>query len=44
VLVDVERRREQAVLRLDLADTDVPRDVLLTFLRGTDTVPFPAAR
>ena len=41
VLVDVERRREQAVLRLDLADTDVPRDVLLAYLRRTKAIPFP---
>jgi hypothetical protein len=44
VLVAVESRRDTALLRLDLSDTDVPRDVLLTFLRGTDAVPFPAGR
>ena len=41
VLVDVERRRERTVLRLDLADTDVPRDVLLAYLRRTKAIPFP---
>ncbi|MFB6249266.1 MAG: J domain-containing protein [Salinibacter sp.] len=41
VLVDVDRRSEQVVLRLDLSDTDVPRDVLLAYLRRTDAIPFP---
>ena len=43
VLIDVERRRERAVLRLDLSDTDVPREVLLAYLRETSAIPFPEA-
>ena len=41
VLTDVDRRSTRAVLRLDLSDTDVPRDVLLTYLRETPGIPFP---
>ena len=41
VLVAIDRGSEQAVLRLDLSDTDVPRDVLLAYLRRTDAIPFP---
>lgn len=40
VLVSIERFSDRAVLRLDLSDTDVPRDVLLSFLRNVDSVPF----
>jgi len=43
VLTTVDHRSDHAILRLDLSDTDVPREVLLTFLRSTDPVPFPAA-
>lgn len=42
VLVAVETRSDTARLQLDLSDTDVPRDVLLSFLRATEAVPFPA--
>jgi hypothetical protein len=42
VLVAVEQRSDTARLQLDLSDTDVPRDVLLSFLRATEAVPFPA--
>jgi hypothetical protein len=42
VLTAVDHRSDHSILRLDLSDTDVPRDVLLTFLRSTDTIPFPA--
>ncbi len=42
VLTTVERRSDQSTLQLDLSDTDVPRDVLLSFLRTTDAIPFPA--
>jgi len=41
VLTDVDRRRERAVLRFDLSDTDVPREVLLTYLREKPAIPFP---
>ncbi len=41
VLVEVNRRSDRGHLRLDLSDTDVPRDVLLSFLRVTGAVPFP---
>ena len=41
VLTTVEHRSDHAILRLDLSDTDVPRDVLLTFLRSTGAIPFP---
>lgn len=41
VLTTVEHRSDESVLRLDLADTDVPRNVLLSFLRSTAAVPFP---
>lgn len=39
VLTTVERRTDRTILRLDLSDTDAPRDVLLAFLRGTSAVP-----
>jgi hypothetical protein len=42
VLVTVDRRSDRARLELDLSDTDVPRDVLVSFLRTTPGVPFPA--
>jgi hypothetical protein len=41
VLTTVDHRSDHAILRLDLSDTDVPRDVLLSFLRTTDSIPFP---
>jgi hypothetical protein len=41
VLVAVDRRSDEAVLRLDLSDTDVPRNVLLAYLRNTAAIPFP---
>jgi hypothetical protein len=41
VLVSVEHMSDTARLKLDLSDTDVPRDVLLSFLRATEAVPFP---
>lgn len=41
VLVEVERRRKEGILRLDLSDTDVPRDVLLSFLQAKEAIPFP---
>lgn len=43
VLVTVEHLSDTARLRLDLSDTDVPRDVLLSFLRATEAIPFPEA-
>ena len=42
VLVGIDRRSDHARLRFDLSETDVPRDVLVRFLRMTDAVPFPA--
>ena len=44
VLTDVEQRRNETTLWLDLSDTDVPRDVLLSFLRTTPAIPFPQSR
>ncbi len=44
VLVEVETYSEWARLQLDLSDTDVPRDVLVSFLRSVKAVPFPAAK
>jgi hypothetical protein len=41
VLTDVEQGSEQTTLRLDLSDTDVPRNVLLSFLRATPDIPCP---
>jgi hypothetical protein len=41
VLTTVDHRSDHTILRLNLSDTDVPRDVLLTFLRSTDAIPFP---
>jgi len=43
VLTTVDHRSEHTVLHLGLSDTDVPRDVLLSFLRGTSSVPFSAS-
>lgn len=43
VLTTVEHRSERSLLQLDLSDTDVPRDVLVSFLRSTDTIPFPGS-
>jgi hypothetical protein len=40
VLTTVDHGSEHSTLRLDLSDTDVPRDVLLAFLRGTRSIPF----
>lgn len=42
VLTTVDHRSDHSILQLDLSDTDVPRDVLLSFLRSTDPIPFPA--
>ncbi|PSQ96883.1 MAG: molecular chaperone DnaJ [Bacteroidetes bacterium SW_9_63_38] len=44
VLVTVEHMSDTARLQLDLSDTDVPRDVLLSFLRAIEAIPFPASR
>lgn len=41
VLTRVDRRSDRALLRLELSGTDVSRNALLTFFRGTDAVPFP---
>ena len=43
VLVAVDRRSDHALLRLDLSETDVPRNVLVSFLRTTPAVPFPVS-
>lgn len=43
VLVTVEHMSDTARLHLDLSDTDVPRDVLLSFLQTTEAIPFPAS-
>ena len=40
VLTTVEHEGQQTMLRLDLSDTDVPRDVLLSFLRGMEAIPY----
>jgi hypothetical protein len=40
VLTTVDHRSDHAILQLDLSDTDVPRDVLLSILRSMDAVPF----
>ncbi|PSQ88977.1 MAG: hypothetical protein BRD30_06265 [Bacteroidetes bacterium QH_2_63_10] len=40
VLTTVDHGSERSRLRLDLSDTDVPRSVLLSFLRGTSAIPF----
>ena len=42
VLTTVDHRSDHSILQLDLSETDVPRDVLLTFLRSTGAIPFPA--
>jgi hypothetical protein len=42
VLTAVNHGSEHSILRLDLSDTDVTRDVLLAFLRGTHSIPFSA--
>lgn len=39
VLTTVDHGSEHSVLHLDLSDTDVPRSVLLSFLRGTNSIP-----
>lgn len=44
VLTTVEHRSDQSLLQLDLSDTDVPREVLLSFLRATEAVPFPQSK
>lgn len=41
VLTRVDHRSDHSILQLDLSDTDVPRDVLLSFLRSTSAIPFP---
>lgn len=41
VLTVVDRNAERALLRLDLSETDVPRTVLVSFLRANDPIPFP---
>lgn len=41
VLTQLEQRSDHARLHLDVSDTDVPRDVLLSFLRKTPAIPFP---
>jgi hypothetical protein len=43
VLTAVDQRSDEMILRLDLSDTDVPTRVLVSFLRATDPIPFPAA-
>ena len=40
VLTTVDHGSQRTILRLDLSDTDVTRDVLLAFLRDTDSIPF----
>lgn len=42
VLTRVEHRSDHSILRLDLSDTDVPRPVLLSFLRTREEIPFPS--
>jgi len=39
VLTGVKHENGRAILRLDLSDTDVPRDVLFSFLRETPAIP-----
>jgi hypothetical protein len=39
VLTTVDHRSDHSVLQLDLSDTDVPRNVLLSFLRASPSVP-----
>lgn len=41
VLTAVNRRSDRVLLRLDLSDTDVPREVLLSFLRRAPSILFP---
>jgi hypothetical protein len=43
VLTTVEHRSERSLLQLDLSETDVPRDVLVSFLRSTEAIPFPVS-
>ncbi len=43
VLTAVDQRSDEMILRLDLSDTDVPTRVLVSFLRATDPIPFPAS-
>lgn len=40
VLTTVDRRGDQVRLQFDLSDTDVRRDVLFSFLRSNDSIPF----
>ncbi len=40
VLTTVDHGSERTILHLDLSDTDVSGNVLLTFLRDTDSIPF----
>lgn len=40
VLTTVDRRPNRARLQFDLSDTDVRRNVLLSFLRSNDSIPF----
>lgn len=42
VLIEIVRYSKWARLQLDLSETDVPRDVLVSFLRSVDSIPFPA--
>lgn len=44
VLTSVQIRSDEARLWLDLSDTDVPRDILHSFLRRTDAIPFTDPR
>ncbi|MFB6272063.1 MAG: J domain-containing protein [Salinibacter sp.] len=43
VLTTVEHEDEQTTLRLDLSETDVPRNVLLAFFRSTASIPVHSA-
>ena len=43
VLTEVNRRRTDVLVRLDLSDTDVPAGALVAFLRATAPIPFPAS-
>ncbi len=39
VLMAVDNRRDSALLRFDLSETDVPQPVLISFLRATEPIP-----
>ncbi|MCS4040479.1 J domain-containing protein [Salinibacter ruber] len=39
VLTAVDDRRDSALLRFDLSETDVPQPVLISFLRATEPIP-----